>query len=106
MEALIARITEHFTESERPALLTRDMLLKIISGGREAEQPIKVDVVMPLDFRPRAREVEADYQVRSVELERTVGSVSDFAEHFNDRLSRLKSIIYEGQNSKMAGSSG
>ncbi|MCL4364828.1 DNA-directed DNA polymerase II small subunit [Candidatus Marsarchaeota archaeon] len=103
IEALIAHITEHFTESERPALLTRDMLLKIMSRGREVEQPIKVDVVMPLDFRPRAREVKADYLVRSVEVEKTVGSVSDFAEHFNDRLSRLKSMIYEGQNNKMAG---
>ena len=67
-ESLIAYITEHFTESERPALLTRDMLLKIISEGKEAEQPIKIEVVSPLCFKPMAREVEADYLVRSVEI--------------------------------------
>ncbi len=105
IESLIAHIADHFAEGERPALLTKESLAKILDDMQDHDQSSGVEVVDALDFEPGARDEEANYKIESVGIEKTGGTVPDFAEHFNDRLSKLKEIIYEGQNNRMAGMS-
>ncbi len=106
MEALIAQVSMQFEKEEKPGLLTRDMLTGLIKKGQEevpVQPKIEVEVSGTVDFRPLAKEADAMYEMRSVRTDKTVGTVPDFTSHFNDRLNRIKSIIYDGQSSKMAG---
>ncbi len=100
-EALVAKITSHFEAAEKPALLTKEILIKII-GVKEEVQP-KVEIIRSKDFKPLSKDVESRYSIRSVDVEKTVGTVADFTHYFNDRLQKLREFIHSGQASRLAG---
>ncbi len=102
IESLIAYIRNHFQNEQMPALLDRNIMKKIMEEKQE-HQPVKVEIVGSLDFRPSAKDVREDFKIRNVSTEKTGGKVADFTEHFNDRLNKIKSVIYEGHSSRTSG---
>lgn len=103
VEGLVVRIMNRLEKVDKPAVLTKDALLSIVSEP-QSHAPIKeVEVIQAIDFRPTAKDIEEDFEIRNVSTERTYAQVADFAAHFNDRLKRLKDMIYEGQTGRMAG---
>lgn len=101
-EALVGHIISYFENSEKPALLTKEIIKKIISEKSGAAQ-IKVEVLRSADFNPLAKETESDFYVENVEVQKTVGTVSDFTHYFNDRYQKLRSFIQQGQSSRLYG---
>ncbi len=103
IESIIARIRNHFSTGETPAVLTKALLTDLLAGKEEYPQQIKVEVVKSADFKPAAKEIKEEFAIRNAVMEKTAGRVTDFATFFNDRLRKIKAIISESQNSRAAG---
>jgi DNA polymerase II small subunit len=101
-ESLVAYITSYFENSEKPSLLTKEALLKILSEKEGVAQP-KVEILRSPDFRPSSRDTESKFSIRNVAVEKTVGTVADFTEYFNDRLHKLREFVRSGQSSRLSG---
>lgn len=102
MEALIGKITVFFENAEKPAILTREVLL-LLEGAKDTKNEITVEIAAPLDFRPLAKETEENFMIRSVHGQKTDGTVADFTRHFSDRLEQVKSMIQSGLNNNTVG---
>ncbi len=103
IESLTAYIRNHFGDGESPALLDRELLVKIKGEMQEPAPQIKVEIVRNSSFNPIAKEITEDFVIRNAAAGKTSGSVPDFTAYFNDRLDRIKEIIYNGQANKAAG---
>lgn len=104
VESLVAKINAHFETADKPALLTKEILAKI-SGETDPQvtPATKVEIIRSPDFRPISKEVKSDYRIRNSDVQKTVGTVSDFTSYFNDRFRKLREFIHSGQASKLAG---
>ena len=103
IESIIAHVRNHFENEQSPALLTKELLGKIIEERNAKAPQVKVEIIRTSDFKPVAKEIEGKFAIRNVDTSKTTGNVAGFAQHFNDRLRRIKEIIYEGQSSRATG---
>lgn len=101
-EALIGHIIGYFDNSEKPVLLTKDILKTIISEKISVPLP-KVEIIRHTDFNPVAKEIKSDFKVRNLDVQKTLGTVLDFTHYFNDRLNKIRQFIQEGQSSRLSG---
>lgn len=106
-ESLVAHIISYFETSEKPALLTKEILVKIMNEkSTELQENVpqpKVEILRPPDFRPISKEVESKFSIRNVDVQKTVGTVSDFTHYFNDRLQKIREYVHSGQASRLSG---
>ncbi len=103
IESIIAHVRNHFDGSGAPALLTKALLIELMNEKEEYPEQIKVDIIRPSDFKPSAKDMEEDFEVRNAVVEKTSGKVPDFAAFFNDRLAKIKTIISDSNSSRTAG---
>ncbi|MDE1859041.1 MAG: DNA-directed DNA polymerase II small subunit, partial [Candidatus Micrarchaeota archaeon] len=88
--------------SDRPGLLTKDLLVKIIDEKRVVAAP-KVEIIKAPDFKPLGKDIPSEFKIRNVEVHKTVGTVLDFTHYFNDRLQKIRGFLQEGRGSRMSG---
>ncbi len=103
-ESLVGHIVSYFEAEQKPALLTKEILAKIMGGKEEAvvAQP-KVEILKSPDFKPVSKEVESNFRIQNVDVDKTSGGVVDFTHYFNDRLQKIRGFIHSGQSSRLSG---
>lgn len=100
-ESLVAHIMGYFETQDKPALLTKEILAKIVIEHEPVVE--KVEIIRPADFKSIAKDTQSRFKTRSVDVQKTTGTVPDFTHYFNDRLQKLRQYLHEGQSSRMTG---
>ena len=103
LEAVIAHTRNKFGDETGMHVLTKEILGALINDKEEYPEQERVEIIRSPDFRPTAKEMKDDFQIRNVSTEKTTGKVSDFADLFNDRLRKIKAIISDSNSSRVAG---
>ncbi|MGC8662249.1 MAG: DNA-directed DNA polymerase II small subunit [Candidatus Micrarchaeia archaeon] len=93
VEALIGRVIEYFEEAQGIKILDRNLLDKISKEMSEEKKPVEIEINRSNDFKPEAKEVEADIKIRESQIDRTTGTTSDFVENINDRFRKISEMI-------------
>lgn len=93
LEALAGQVISHFEKAQGARVLDKAVLQEILEKQPEEKKPIQVEVVQPTNYRPAAKDIEADYKIRSVEVDIASSSVSDFTAYFNDRFGKLRDMF-------------
>lgn len=91
VESLIANVVERAGASGN-VVLGKKELGEIVASMKEKKKPVQIEVVRSGDFKPLAKEIEADYRARDVRIERTSSNVNDFVDYFQGRFRRLREI--------------
>lgn len=102
-ESLIAMARARFSGIAAPSLLTKDLLVQIVKDKDAGDVLRERSSTQNKSFEPMAKGISNNFAVANQAFERTGGKVSDFADFFNDRLEKLKAIIYDSQSSSMSG---
>ncbi|MGC8699772.1 MAG: DNA-directed DNA polymerase II small subunit [Candidatus Micrarchaeia archaeon] len=92
-ESLIGHIVSFFEGNEGIGILDKATLQKIINEMNEEKKPLEIEVNRSSDFKPEAKEIEAEIKVRESEIERTAGTTNDFVDYLNDRFKRISEMI-------------
>ncbi len=92
MESLIVNIIES-CEKSGTKIIGKKELAEIGSKTAERKEPMKVEIIRPVSFKPTAKEVEGRFRIREAKIERTSAGVSDFVDYFQDRFKKLREII-------------
>ena len=103
LEAIIAHARDKFGSGEGMQVLTKEMLVALMNDNEEYPEQEKVEIIRSPNFKPTAKEMAEDFEIKNVATEKTSGKVSDFANLFNDRLRRIKAIISDSNSSRASG---
>jgi DNA polymerase II small subunit len=93
IEALSAKILRYFEDKEGMKVLDRETLRKILAVQGEEKAPIQIEISKPLNYKPLAKDLDAEYRIRNIDAEHTGSSVADFTSYFNDRFERLREFF-------------
>ena len=104
LETFSRQVLVFFDGTTGIKILDRKMLEEIKSRTTD-EEPVEVFVSQPKEFKPLANELNPVFKIRNVEVNKTGGTVSDFAAHFNDRYHQLRDILSYNRNVGMVISS-
>ena len=98
IESMTAHIVSFFKDAKGPRILNKQVLDQIMQS-HVPEAIVKEQIIQ----RPRVTPISSsNFSIRNLEVKKTGAKASDFAEYFNNRLDRLKSMIIEGRNVKFA----
>ncbi len=93
IEAFAAQVMAYFGKNPGMNILVREDIEKITREEQEGKRPVQVEIVQSADYKPYAKEIEADYSIRNVDADTVSSSVSDFTAYFNDRFDRLREFF-------------
>ncbi len=93
IEALAGQIVSHFEGKEGAKLLDAKTLKEITGAVPVEKAPIQVEVIRPSGYKPAAKDVEADYRIRSVEIDMASSNVGVFTDYFNDRFRKMREFF-------------
>lgn len=94
IESVTAYIVNFFKDAPGPKILNKQMLGQIMQSHVQ-EAIIRTPAIQ----KPRPQNpIQPNFSIRNLEVRKTGAKVADFAEYFNNRLERLKSIIISGRN--------
>ncbi len=96
IESLAAYVVNFFKDSEEPRILNKEVLAQIMKERIQMPAPKEFTAQKPRVSPSHA----ADFSVSNLEVKKTGARASDFADYFNDRLRRLKTMIMSGRNPK------
>jgi DNA polymerase II small subunit len=102
LESLTAQILNFFGDAQSINILNKETLLKL-SSNIDEKAPKQIEIRRSSAFASLAKDVDANFNARSVEVEKTGAMVSDFASYFNDRFKKLRQFIEEGRSSTLLG---
>ena len=105
MESLVVNIIER-CEKSGINVIGKKELEEIGSGTGERKEPVQIEVIRPIDFKPTAKDVDSHFRIREAKVARTSGGVSDFVDYFQDRFRKLREIIRSHGVSGTVGSLG
>lgn len=103
LEQLSSYVIDYLSDKPKPAVIDRNALLEIMKIGKKDEVPMQIEVIRATDFSPIAKEMDADYSIENVGIDKTNASVGDFTSYFNYRLERLRTMITSNRNGRMSG---
>lgn len=98
---LTANILSFFRDKEGLKILDKVSLEKVVKTAITEKMPLQIEISKPLDFKPAAKDIEPEFRVENVDVEKTNATVNDFTSYFNDRFRRLRGLI---ENNGGAGS--
>ncbi|MGC9129340.1 MAG: DNA-directed DNA polymerase II small subunit [Candidatus Micrarchaeia archaeon] len=98
LESLIGHLISYFDGKEL-GILDRNTLYKIIEGMKKEKKPLEIEIERKVDFKPNAKEVEAEIKIRESPIERTAGTTDDFVAYLNDRFRRISEVISQNMAS-------
>ncbi len=98
VESLIGHIASYFGE-EKIGILDKATLEKIIQEMKSEKEPIEIEIKRPVEFKPTAKEVEAQISIRESDVEKTAGTTEDFVVYLNDRFKRISEMISQNMAS-------
>ncbi len=93
LEALSTKVLKYFEGRDGIKVLDRETLKKILWVQVEEKAPMQIEISKPLDYKPLAKDLDAEYRIRNIEAEHTDSSVNAFASYFNDRFDRLREFF-------------
>ncbi|MEM0200989.1 MAG: DNA-directed DNA polymerase II small subunit [Candidatus Micrarchaeaceae archaeon] len=92
IEELNSKIIAYFQGSQGLKILDKKIISEIMDVG-DKKKPEVVEVIQPLDFKPIAKEYDAQYKINITKVEKTGNTIGDFSNFFNDRYKKLKDIL-------------
>ena len=101
IESLVGHILDFYKESQKPNVLGKDALAEIKLSIQQ-QLPKQVEVTSAPGYKPYSMDYKSSYSIRKTRHMPTGATVTDFAEHFNDRLAKMERIISEGHAGSMS----
>ena len=90
---LVARLIELHKSDTGISVATKAEISAIADEIRTEKTPVPVEVIRQAGFKPSAAEVDALYKITNKERLTTDGNISDFVDHFKNRLEKIRGII-------------
>jgi len=102
IEPLIGHIITYF-DGKPIGILDKATLSKIIEEINNEKKPVEIEVNRVADFKPNAKEFDADIKIRESSIEKTAGTTDDFVAYLNDRFKRISEIMNQSMLSMANG---
>jgi DNA polymerase II small subunit len=98
VDLLASKIIESKSDSVSLSIITSEEIRKVIESLKIEKAPAPIEVIRSADFKPFAAELDASYSINNKPNQRTEGNTSDFVDHFNSRLRKIRAIIESHRN--------
>ncbi len=98
IDTLAERLIQNNESAEGIHIVTNEEVVRTLELIRNEKIPAPVEVLRSSEYKPLAKEVEADYQIRGYDIGYSDGSINSFIGYFNDRLDRIRAIIKQRES--------
>lgn len=95
INTIVARLIELHKSDTGISVATKAEISSIVDEITREKAPMPIEVLRQAGFKPNAAEVDAYYKITNKERLTTDGNISDFVDHFKNRLEKIRRIIEE-----------